>query len=58
MAEGPRPALGLSIGATNLAAVTADHAIIRKPVLTLYRQRPPRSDCRRKTRDWISPAWS
>jgi actin-like ATPase involved in cell morphogenesis len=41
MAEGARPALGLSIGATNLAAVTADLAIIRKPVLTLYRQRPP-----------------
>lgn len=41
MVEGPRPALGLSIGATNLAAVTADHAITRKPVLTLYRQRPP-----------------
>ncbi|OBK17196.1 Hsp70 family protein [Mycobacterium asiaticum] len=41
MAEGVRPALGLSIGATNLAAVTADHAITRKPVLTLYRQRPP-----------------
>ena len=33
--------MGLSIGATNLAAVTADLAIIRKPVLTLYRQRPP-----------------
>lgn len=41
MADGARPALGLSIGATNLAAVTADHAITRKPVLTLYRQRPP-----------------
>ncbi|OBJ62331.1 Hsp70 family protein [Mycobacterium sp. 1423905.2] len=41
MAQGARPALGLSIGATNLAAVTADHAISRKPVLTLYRQRPP-----------------
>ncbi len=40
MAEDARPALGLSIGATNLAAVTADHAITRKPVLTLYRQRP------------------
>ncbi|EUA91445.1 hypothetical protein I551_2078 [Mycobacterium ulcerans str. Harvey] len=36
MAEGARPALGLSIGATNLAAVTADSAILRKPVLTLY----------------------
>src|SRR5215469_1920179 len=41
MAEGARPALGLSIGATNLAAVTSDHAISRKPVVTLYRQRPP-----------------
>ncbi len=41
MADAARPALGLSIGATNLAAVTADLAIIRKPVLTLYRQRPP-----------------
>jgi molecular chaperone DnaK (HSP70) len=41
MAEGAGPALGLSVGATNLAAVTADHAITRKPVLTLYRQRPP-----------------
>jgi hypothetical protein len=41
MADAVRPALGLSIGATNLAAVTADLAIIRKPVLTLYRQRPP-----------------
>jgi molecular chaperone DnaK (HSP70) len=41
MADRARPALGLSIGSTNLAAVTANLAIIRKPVLTLYRQRPP-----------------
>ncbi|HXS85938.1 MAG TPA: Hsp70 family protein [Mycobacterium sp.] len=41
MADGERSALGLSIGATNLAAVTADRAVTRKPVLTLYRQRPP-----------------
>jgi hypothetical protein len=41
MADGQRLALGLSIGATNLAAVTADRAVTRKPVLTLYRQRPP-----------------
>jgi hypothetical protein len=41
MADGERSALGLSIGATNLAAVTADRAVSRKPVLTLYRQRPP-----------------
>jgi molecular chaperone DnaK (HSP70) len=34
-------ALGLSVGATNLAAVTADHALTRKPVLTLYRHRLP-----------------
>ena len=41
MSDGAKPALGFSIGATNLAAVTADHAIARKPVLTLFRQRPP-----------------
>jgi molecular chaperone DnaK (HSP70) len=41
MADGVRPALGLSVGATNLAAVTGDQALSRKPVLTLYRQRPP-----------------
>jgi actin-like ATPase involved in cell morphogenesis len=41
MADGERSALGLSVGATNLAAVTADRSVTRKPVLTLYRQRPP-----------------
>jgi molecular chaperone DnaK (HSP70) len=41
MAEGTRPALGLSIGSTNLVAVTADHAVTRKPVLTLFRNRAP-----------------
>src|ERR1700678_1134559 len=41
MADGQGSALGLSIGATNLAAVTADRAVTRKPVLTLYGQRPP-----------------
>jgi hypothetical protein len=41
MADGQRLAVGLSIGATNLAAVTADRAVTRKPVLTLYLQRPP-----------------
>jgi actin-like ATPase involved in cell morphogenesis len=41
MADGQRSALGLSIGATNLAAVTAERAVTRKPVLTLYRQRSP-----------------
>jgi hypothetical protein len=40
MADVERSALGLSIGATNLAAVTAERAVTRKPVLTLYRQRP------------------
>ncbi|SPM36163.1 proline rich protein [Mycobacterium rhizamassiliense] len=40
MADGATPALGLTIGATNLAAVTADSAVVRKPVLTLYQQRP------------------
>jgi actin-like ATPase involved in cell morphogenesis len=41
MADGEGSALGLSIGATNLAAVTADRAVTRRPVLTLYRKRPP-----------------
>jgi actin-like ATPase involved in cell morphogenesis len=41
MADVGRSALGLSVGATNLAAVTAERAVTRKPVLTLYRQRPP-----------------
>jgi molecular chaperone DnaK (HSP70) len=41
MSDGARAALGLSVGATKLAAVTADNAVSRKPVLTLYRQRPP-----------------
>ena len=41
MADVARLALGLSMGATNLAAVTADRAVTRKPVLTQYRQRPP-----------------
>lgn len=41
MADGAGTALGLSIGATNLAAVAADQAITRKPVLTLYPERAP-----------------
>jgi hypothetical protein len=41
MADGERPAVGLSIGATNLAAVTAERSVTRRPVLTLYRQRSP-----------------
>jgi actin-like ATPase involved in cell morphogenesis len=41
MANGAGTALGLSIGATNLAAVGSDQAITRKPVLTLYPERAP-----------------
>lgn len=41
MSEGAGPALGLSVGATNLAAVIADNGLTRRPVLTLYRRRPP-----------------
>ena len=41
MADVRRSALGLSVGATNLAAVIAERAVTRRPVLTLYRQRPP-----------------
>jgi hypothetical protein len=41
MADGEGSALGLSVGATNLAAVTAERSVTRKPVLTLFQQRPP-----------------
>lgn len=41
MADGTRPALGLSIGQTSLAAVHAGGALTRRPVLTLYPRRPP-----------------
>ncbi|OBF71360.1 molecular chaperone [Mycobacterium sp. 852002-51613_SCH5001154] len=41
MANGAGTALGLSIGTTNLAAVAAEKAITRKPVLTLYPERAP-----------------
>jgi hypothetical protein len=37
MAEETEPVIGVSIGATTLAAVTADHALTREPVLTLLR---------------------
>lgn len=41
MTDGTRTALGLSIGATLLTAVTADNAVSRTPVLTLSEHRPP-----------------
>ncbi|AQT82710.1 hypothetical protein B1R94_10475 [Mycolicibacterium litorale] len=41
MTDPTRPALGLSVGATMLAAVTLDRSITRKPVITLFRHRPP-----------------
>ncbi len=40
MGNGVGTALGLSIGTTNLAAITSENAITRKPVLTLYPDRP------------------
>lgn len=40
MAHDTGPAVGMSVGATTLAAVTADRAITRRPVLTLFRDRP------------------
>ncbi|CAJ1496625.1 Hsp70 family protein [[Mycobacterium] kokjensenii] len=40
MAQETGPALGMSVGATTLAAVTADRAVTRRPVLTLFRDRP------------------
>jgi hypothetical protein len=39
MADETTPAMGMSVGATALAAVTADRAVTRTPVLTLYRRR-------------------
>lgn len=40
MVDGAGTSLGLSIGATNLAAVSSHNAVTRKPVLTLYPERP------------------
>jgi Hsp70 protein len=41
MTDATRSALGLSVGATQLTAVTADNAVCRTPVLTLFEHRPP-----------------
>lgn len=41
MADETEPAIGMSVGATTLAAVTADRAVTRRPVLTLYPDRSP-----------------
>lgn len=35
MTDATKPAIGLSVGATTLAAVTSDRSVTRKPVLTL-----------------------
>lgn len=40
MAESPRPAIGLSVGGTTLAAVTADRSVTRRAVITLFRHQP------------------
>jgi hypothetical protein len=42
MAEEAEPVMGMSIGATTLAAVTTDRAITREPVLTLLDNGSPR----------------
>jgi hypothetical protein len=41
MKDGKRSALGFSVGATQLTAVTADDIVCRTPVLTLFGHRPP-----------------
>ncbi|WP_102418937.1 Hsp70 family protein [Mycobacterium sp. 4858] len=41
MSTEARRALGLSAGTANLAAITADRAVTRASVLTLYQHRPP-----------------
>ncbi|MGH3524350.1 MAG: Hsp70 family protein, partial [Mycobacterium sp.] len=39
MADETKPAIGMSVGASTLAAVTAERAVTCRPVLTLYRDR-------------------
>ncbi|MGY4708873.1 Hsp70 family protein [Mycolicibacterium sp. CBM1] len=41
MTDPTRPALGLSIGASMLVAVTPERSVTRRPVITLFRHRPP-----------------
>lgn len=41
MADETKPAIGMSVGATALVAVTAERAVTRRPVLTLYPDRSP-----------------
>lgn len=41
MTDPTRPAIGLSLGATTLAAVTSDRSVTRRAVITLFRHRPP-----------------
>ncbi|MCX2930900.1 Hsp70 family protein [Mycobacterium sp. CVI_P3] len=41
MTDPIRPAVGLSVGATTLTAVTPERSVTRTPVITLFRHRPP-----------------
>lgn len=41
MTDPTRPAIGLSVGATTLAAVTSDRSVTRRAVITRFRHRPP-----------------
>ncbi|HEU0192305.1 MAG TPA: Hsp70 family protein [Mycobacterium sp.] len=41
MADAATPAIGLSVGATTLVAVTSERAVTRRPVITLYRDHAP-----------------
>ncbi len=41
MTDPTRPAIGLSVGATMLSAVTPERSITRRPVITLFRHRSP-----------------
>ena len=42
MTNGTAPAIGMSVGAATLAAVTADRGVTRRPVLTRCQRRPAR----------------
>ncbi|TGD90757.1 hypothetical protein BayCH28_02675 [Mycolicibacterium sp. CH28] len=41
MTDPTKPAIGLSVGATMLSAVTPERSITRRPVITLFRHRSP-----------------
>lgn len=56
MADETGPALGMSIGASTLTAVTADRAVTRTPVLTLYPGYPSQVGLPAENSESLEPA--